>query len=227
MNNPIDYRSLDIPTLVQKSSQGDELATQEMMRRLDVFSNGPSEEVEQLEELQDDIDANVADAFPLIDMMAMPTMPSAWDGVDDGETWWCDNYFFTFQKQPQPAGQTMDRILGNPEREFHISYDYALFAYYRLNKNPHGPSKRPIFVATLERSAITARMHPGENVPPFIGLFFAEGRTNLGPYMGSLEKLEVRKMMFEVLRETINFEGEPGFLGTLKEAFGNRYTALN
>lgn len=227
MTEPIDYTNLDIPSLIQMTSQGDELAVKEMMRRLDVFSEGSAEEIDQLAEIPEPVDSDNSGAFALIDMFAQPTMPAAWDGIDDGGTWWCDNYFFTFQKQPQPAGQTMDRILGNSEREFKISYEYALFAYYRLNKNPHGPSKRPIFVATLERSEITARMHPGEDVPPFIGLFFGEGRTNLGPYLGPLEKVEVRKMMFDVLRDVISFEGEPGYLGTVKDAFGNRYTALS
>lgn len=63
-------------------------------------------------------------------------------------------------------------------------------------------------------------------MPMMIGLFFGEGRLNLGEYHDGIDPQEVREKFFAVLSQRLNMHDEPQMIGTLMQAHGHPMTGL-
>jgi hypothetical protein len=89
--------------------------------------------------------------------------------------------------------------------------------FYKINKNPHGPSHRPIRTIALEQAdmGMLAKMlgsEPGELLqaegrskmgPLMIGLFAGEARFNLGEYKDDTSPQAVKRKFFEILGQRL------------------------
>ena len=178
--------------------------------------------------------------FALLEPMKQPSLPASWSSVDAGETWVWEDFFLTFQKEPETFidfALALDLLepdvaekVQAQKKEYRITYHYAMSVFYRLDRNPHGPSHRPIMVVTLEQVDTTALARilgreAGESLP-MIGLFTSEARLNLGKYDGDNNPHAVKRKFFEILRQQLGVNGQPKMIGNLAQAFGHTETGL-
>jgi len=118
-----------------------------------------------------------------------------------------------------------------------LEYPFAMSVFYRKDKNPHGPSSRPIMVATLERADYTAglEMLAGKsargisvNIPsdaPIVqGLFTEEMRLNLGEFQHQLTIDNARNYFLKTIGERLSLSGQPYKIGTIADIHGHPMT---
>jgi len=170
--------------------------------------------------------------FDLIELTKFPSMPAPWSSADEGETWIWDDYFVVVQKNPQTMIDVMSAMSGKTAPPSTIEYPYAMTVFYRMDKNPHGSSKRPIMMLTVEKadfSALTAILGNNEfkelsekgKGPLMVGLFTAETRMNLGEFEGAQEFQNIRAHFFKVLRVRLGLASQPRKIGSIKSAYGH------
>lgn len=179
--------------------------------------------------------------FPLLEMTKWPTLPAPWSSADRGETWVWDDFFFTFQKDPVMISDLAVGMQGGEPPFGGMTYHYAMPVYYRLDKNPHGPSNRPIMVIALEQldmskltevfgsrvaSELLQSVLGSPSAPLMIGLFTGDCRVNLGEYVGETYTAEVREHFFQVLGNHLGLKGYPREIGDLADAHGHPETGL-
>jgi len=132
----------------------------------------------------------------LIALSTMPTIPMAYSSkATRGAGLWMyysDDYYSVIDEQPISMEQSMKLVAtGKLDRNYDMQYLFAASLFYRPSRNPHGPSKRPIFVAALEHSPFSCEYEkPGclggilgmKRKPKtvFLGLFTASGHENFG-----------------------------------------------
>lgn len=119
-------------------------------------------------------------------------MTTPWRSVDPGEAWIWGDYVALLQTKPISVAEVMAKMTGQKGiRVSPIHYLFAMTVFYRKDRNPNGPSSRPILVATLERldHAAVAKMMGVEGIdlssmtsaddaPVVQGLITAETRYN-------------------------------------------------
>lgn len=118
-------------------------------------------------------------------------------------------------------------------------YHYAMSVFYRIDKNPHGPSHRPIMTIALEQTDMSMlikmfgndagdllQAELGNTMPLMIGLFTGETRLNLGSYEGDTSAQTVKWKFFEILGQQLGVSGQPRMIGDLKQAHGHLETGL-
>ncbi|WJW74701.1 hypothetical protein QVG61_09325 [Thiohalobacter sp. IOR34] len=178
--------------------------------------------------------------FALLELTKWPTLPAPWSSVDSGETWIWGDFFLTFQKNPKTVlDLTMD-IQGKKGEFRGMTYHYAMTVFYRLDKNPHGPSHRPIMTIALEQAdmGILASLlssddgsllqaEAGSKMGQLvIGLFTGDARLNLGEYEGDVSPQAVKERFFEILGRQLGVSGRPKMIGDLAKAHGHPETGL-
>lgn len=120
-----------------------------------------------------------------------------------------------------------------------MTYHYAMSVFYRIDKNFHGPSHRPIMTVTLEQADIgmLAKMlgseagdlqaEGGSKMRPLmIGLFTGETRLNLGEYEGDTGPQAVKGRFFDILGRQLGVSGQSKMIGDLEMAYGHPETRL-
>ena len=178
--------------------------------------------------------------FPLIALSKWPTAPATWSSVDRGETWVWGDFYLTFQKKPKSVLNLTVEMRGK-EPEYHgMTYHYAMCAFYRFDRNPHGPSMRPIKIVALEQAdkSILAEML-GDDVgdllksegdskmgPLMLGLFTAKVHLNFGEYEDDMDPQTVKRHFFGILGPQLGVAGEPKLIGDLAQAHGHPETGL-
>ncbi|NLV45894.1 MAG: hypothetical protein GXY07_15500 [Candidatus Hydrogenedentes bacterium] len=180
------------------------------------------------------------DVYPLLSLKDWPTLPAPWSSIDPGETWVWGDFFLTFQKRPKTISDLAIEMAGERSRFKDLMiYHYAISVFYRYDRNPHGPSKRPIMVITLEQSdknsfdkmaGIRNLQQPlsEENMGPiFFGMFFNDKHHNFGEYVGLLSPQTVKQKFFDTISVYLRLTGQPKFIGTLQQAFGHPETGLS
>lgn len=178
--------------------------------------------------------------FALIPLINWPSFPAPWSSSDAGETWIWGNFFFIFQKEPDIAAAVIMKMNGGKPKKQALKYHYAMIAFYRLDRNPHGPSHQPIMAVGLEQTDMSmvgailgkdmAAQLQAEGVkkmgPLMIGLFTAEKRSNLGHYEGDTSPQAVKKVFFEIFASLLPVSGQPKKIGSLVDAHGHPETGL-
>lgn len=201
--------------------------------------NVPSENELQvpLEEAED-----MKQEWELIELSKWPTLPMPWSSADEGETWVWGDFFLTFQKKPGmmrevPAGFASGGEKPGPHP---MIYHYTMMVFYRLDKNPHGPSHRPVIVISLEQLDYSmarqiyeqqgkdASIFSAEETlgPIMGGLFTKDKRFNLGDFTGEMTPQTVKKYFFENLAKWLGLTGNPKLIGTLDDAHGHPETCM-
>ena len=172
----------------------------------------------------------------LMDISKWPSMPAPWSSSDSGEAWVWGDFVAIFQTKPISMGEQLLKIVGRKDISPRpIQYPFAMTMFYRQDRNPHGPSIRPILVATLERMDYSALGLGIEGAallglgirgigPVVKGLFDAEGRYNLGQFEGELTPDSARKYFLNLVRSHLPLVGEPVKIGVMIDVFGHPNT---
>lgn len=171
--------------------------------------------------------------FPLLELTKYPTMPAPWSSADNGETWVWGDFFLTFQKNPKTVFDVTMEMQGKKDRYHGITYHYAISVFYHRNKNPHGPSSRPVMVIALEQANIGAMagilgIETDSNGmgPLMVGLFTGEARANLGQYNGETGPDAIKRHFFGILGRQLGLAGQPRIIGSLAQAYGHPETGM-
>lgn len=170
----------------------------------------------------------------LISLTQWPSMPAPLSSTQPGEAWIWGDYVFVLQVQSQTVAQVMEQIAGKAQPSASpMDYPYSVTVYYRKDRNPHGPSSRPVLVAGLERVNLVGieglrakgMVPPGdETYPIMIGVFSATQRRNLGVYDGPEDMDSVRNRLFSIAAEQIQPVGEPVKIGSISDIHGHPQT---
>ena len=178
--------------------------------------------------------------FALLELTKWPTLPAPWSSVDAGETWVWEDFFLTFQKEPKTVSDLSMEKQGKKTENRGIVYPYAMSVFYRIDRNPHGPSLLPIMTIALEQADLdsVSKMFGSQVAellqtegngglgPLMIGLFTGETRLNLGNYDGDTSPLAVKQRFFKILGRELGISGQPRMIGDLARAFGHQETGL-
>ena len=165
-------------------------------------------------------------------------MPAPFSSVDPGEAWVWGDYVALMQTRPVTVTEMMVEMTGTKGMDIPaIEYPFVMTVFYRKDRNPHGPSARPILVATLEKMdyAAMAKIMTKKGMkfneadlptktPVVQGLFTGDGRFNLGEFDQILTKDTARQYFLNWMRQTLSLPGEPEKIGTLKDVYGNPKT---
>jgi hypothetical protein len=90
---------------------------------------------------------------PVDHVAKLAAMPAPWTGSGDGEAWGWGDFFMSFQTDPpssldlflQSEGQGGDGPGGR------LAFLFAMTVFWRLDRNPYGPSAYPIMSVALGR----------------------------------------------------------------------------
>lgn len=155
--------------------------------------------------------------FEAIILEKLTSLPMPWSSEDEGETWVCRNFFMTFQKNPRRVQDGFTNWKGKevPRR---MTCLYAMTVFYRLDKNPHGPSTHPILVVALETSPFMAL--------PILGLFSGTSWSSRGNYADPLTAEVVKLHFFSIVEKQLGLTRRPQKIGKMNDAFGHPKTVL-
>jgi hypothetical protein len=173
----------------------------------------------------------------LIPLTKFPTIPAPLQSSDAGESWVWGNFVLILQKNPITLAEVFNAM--SPQKTFQpppVQYPYAMSVFYRPDKNPHGQSKCPVMVSTLERmdyAKVRERMlqmgmlkktpvsGSDSNSPTVFGVFNSNSRKNLGNFEGELTLESVRNDFFQIIGRELALDGEPKRIGVIKDIYGH------
>lgn len=90
----------------------------------------------------------------LLELTKWPTLPAPWSSVDSSETWVWGDFFLTFQRKPKTVLDRTMEMQGKEAEYRGMTYHYAMAIFYRIDRNLHGPSDRPIMTSAREQGDI-------------------------------------------------------------------------
>jgi hypothetical protein len=173
----------------------------------------------------------------LIPLTKFPTIPAPLHSSDEGESWVWGDFVLVLQKNSITLAEVFNAM--SPQKTFQpppVEYPYAMSVFYRPNKNPHGQSKCPVMVATLEKmnyAKVRERMlqmgmlkkppvsGADSNSPTMFGVFNSHSRKNLGNFDGELTLESVRNDFFQIIGRELALDGEPKRIGVIKDIYGH------
>ena len=104
----------------------------------------------------------MSQSFQLLSMTNDPTHPLGFSSLRNGQSTVTllksGDLFAVFEKNPVNLMNAMEDMSGSPRSDLMFHHPYALSVFYRKSRNPHGPSTRPVYIATFEYSPVTCRM---------------------------------------------------------------------
>jgi hypothetical protein len=116
-------------------------------------------------------------------MLEDPSHPLAFSSLKNGspsvDILTSDNLFAVFEENPVCLLNAMEDMQGRTRTKIPFEHPYSLCVFYRKSLNPHGPSTRPIFIATFEFSEMTCRSTGGG----FFDSLMGEKRRPVEAYM--------------------------------------------
>ena len=158
----------------------------------------------------------------LISLTTFPTMAAPWSSQDKGETWVWGSFFGTIQKEPQSIADGITAMTGwRKPLPGSMVYHYVMTIFYNKDKNPHGPSSRPVLSIGIEQLKMEG---VSMSMPIMIGIFKSGSRSNLGNYNGTLNLNDVRQKFFNIWKSELRLSGEPQKIGTMMDAWGHPQT---
>ncbi len=174
----------------------------------------------------------------LIALQQWPTMPAPLSSSQPGEAWVWGDYVLTLQVFPKKIADALHQLTKTPQTaKSPIDYPFAVTTYYKKDRNPHGPSSRPILAVCLEKmnNAAAAALLRAQGINPselgmdgdspyVLGMFTASNRFNLGNYDGPDDVDSVRSCLFEIIAERLQPEGEPVMIGPIAAIHGHPNT---
>ena len=177
-------------------------------------------------------------AYEVIELMESPSMPTPFSSTDPGEAWVWDDFVIILQTNPTILAETLSKMTNQKGiNTHHLKYPYAMTVFYRKDRNPHGPSLRPILVATLEQMdyAAVAEMMDLQDFDVnslgmqgeaqiVQGLFTAGGHFHLGNFEGTVTLNKVRSYFLNLIKSRLSLEDEPVKIGVIANIYGHPNT---
>lgn len=178
--------------------------------------------------------------FSLLELTKRPTLPAPWSSIDAGETWVWGDFYLTFQKKPKTVLDLVMEMQGEKAEYLGMTYHYVMSVFYRIDRSPHGLSRRPITIIALEQADMGMltnilgkkagelfQTECGNKMGPLmIGLFKDEAHFNFGEYEGDTSPQAVKLSFFEILGRHLGVGGQPKMIGDLAQAHGHPETGL-
>lgn len=141
----------------------------------------------------------MAKTHPLLSMTEDPTHPLAFSSLKRGrptvDILVSGDLFAVFEENPVCLLNAMEAMSGRPMTDTMFEHPYSLSVFYRKSRNPHGPSSRPIFIATFEFSPVTCPTTGGG----FLGTLLGNPKRPAGAFMiGNIPGGRINKGMFSM-----------------------------
>lgn len=175
--------------------------------------------------------------WPLLSYVALPSMPNPWSSQDGGETWIWGDFFMNFLTMPTPIGMVINNAFNTRLFGDEVTCHYALVVFYRQDRNPYAPSRRPLMCVAVERRVelsgivreVDGRMVSEwfrDEGPLKLVLYLDDKRHELEEYVGDMQREAARDRLFAVAAERLGLDGLPRCIGPLARAFGHPDTGL-
>src|ERR1700730_6065777 len=152
-------------------------------------------------------------AHDLIELTKLSSMPVPFSSAEPGEAWGWGDFVLTLQARPRQVLDAMSAMVGRPKGPTLLEYPFAMSVFYRKDRNPHGPSSRPVLVATLEKGFASPTI--------FECLFSARGHLNFGHYDGPLTIDHARNCFFKRIASHLSLTGQAVKIGDISAVFGH------
>lgn len=144
--------------------------------------------------------------------------------------------FAVFEENPVNLMNAMEDMQGRARTRIPFEHPYSLGVYYRKSLNPHGPSTRPVFIATFEFSPMTCRSTGGglwgaltgdRRRPAEVYLIgnTPSGRINEGMHEFNFDSNEACDRLAEFVAEKMGLPEAFHYAGSTSEAWDSEYTS--
>jgi hypothetical protein len=178
-------------------------------------------------------------SHPLMSMMSDPSHPlgfsSLKNGSDSVDILRSGPLFAVFEENPVNLMNAMEDMQGRARTRIPFEHPYSLGVYYRKSLNPHGPSTRPVFIATFEFSPMTCRSTGGglwgaltgdRRRPAEVYLIgnTPSGRVNEGMCDCNFDRDEAQERLAEFAAKKLGLAEPFIYAGTTSEAWDPEYT---
>lgn len=174
----------------------------------------------------------------LISLTSFPSMPAPFSSAEPGEAWVWGDFVAMLQVRPKSVSDALKQVTGTQSKGTSpMEYPFAMSVFYQKDKNPHGPSSRPVIVATLEKadygaiasllggaSSDLAEFNLSDASYIVKGLFTATARFNLGNFDLPLSADSARECLFDIIRGALHLRGDPVRIGTIADIHGHPNT---
>ena len=176
---------------------------------------------------------------PLLDPAKNTYMPTPKSSIDEGEAWIVADYFMLVLNHPEPIYRNVTRIVGGaftPPVE--IDHRTALSVFYRLDRNPHGPSPRPIAVYSVERFVMPSESsgqaqtgghsvdEKAKQVDYMLCKYYADKHSNFGTCRGDGTKQSDRDQLIKQFLLDFELSDRPKLIGCIADVEGHPETGV-
>jgi len=164
-------------------------------------------------------------------------MPFPFSSSEPGEAWIWGDFVALLQVRPKVVAEVMSDTAGMKSQGLSpMEYPFAMTVFYRKDKNPHGPSNRPILVATLEKPDAAAIIKKFGGQIDKMGidlkggasvmecLFTPERHLNFGKYDKSLTLEHARNHLLKSIGSSLSLSGDPVKIGNILAVYGHPNT---
>jgi hypothetical protein len=178
--------------------------------------------------------------YPLMSMMSDPSHPLGFSSLKNGsasvDILHSGPLFAVFEENPVNLMNAMEDMQGRARTRIPFEHPYCLGVYYRKSLNPHGPSTRPVFIATFEFSPMTCRSTGGglwgaltgdRRRPAEVYLIgnTPSGRINEGMYDLNFDSDVARNRLAEFVAEKMGLPEAFRYVGSTSDAWDSKYTS--
>jgi hypothetical protein len=148
--------------------------------------------------------------------MAMP-FSGRLQGAGKTALWNFENYFIVTEENATTVAGVLARMAGSANNPIPLQYRYAGSVFYKLSRNPVGPSKLPLLVLGLEHSNISStyakqglldRIMRKAPVPTHlhVGYFVNDERVRLGMIPNSVEDGSGHRLVVQLVASAAGLE---------------------
>jgi len=177
--------------------------------------------------------------YPLMSMMEDFTHPLGFSSLKNGSSsvdiLSSGPLFAVFEENPVNLMNAMEDMQGRPRTNTMFEHPYSLGVYYRKSANPHGPSTRPVFIATFEFSPMTCRSTGGGLLGALTGSRKrpaeaylignnTQGRINQGQHSLDFGRDVARQRLADFAAQNLTLSSPFRHVGTTSTPWDPRYT---
>lgn len=181
----------------------------------------------------------MSQTYPLLSMTEDPTHPLAFSSLKNGSSsvdiLASGDLFAVFEENPVCLLNAMEAMSGRSRTDTMFEHPYSLSVFYRKSRNPHGPSSRPIFIATFEFSPMTCGTtgggllgnlfgNPRRPAEAFMIGNTPRGRINKGMFSMDMGKDRARAALAKFADEYLNVSSPFRFVASTPAHWDTRYT---
>jgi hypothetical protein len=176
---------------------------------------------------------------PLLEPLRLINMPAPKSSIDGGEAWIIDDYYILTLNRPDSMYRSFESITGIARSSpIGIEHRTAISVFYRNDRNPHGPSARPIAVYSVERIVIQGgaddaagvvkhKPDDGDSQSPFMLCKYYAGRhINLGSCQGDGTTQSDRDQLMKQFLLDFGISERPKLIGSIIDIEGHPETGV-